>query len=399
MTWHKRIPFKWSFCIWRDIINKLHTDDMVISFGQPTVTRCVCCIKPQAKSVDHTFSLGHFAKAIWKKFTGPVAFPFQAMPLRLLLIKWWMQKSRHDAHKLLMDTLPIIICLNLWKNICSARYGSKQSSMIRVLFSINFDINLLLKATYPSFHWPLHWNELYSIVETMQHHIYTSQVTWHKLEDGFVKMNSDGSALSNPGKIGAGVIIRDHLGRFIHAIASPPGEGTNNMTETEAVIISMKWCLENSHFKVHLEADFALLVHWINHEYEPHWSLEMQLQKLIDLCFRCHELKCSHVYREANCPSDSLSELSYDLTQITHFENILDLPRQIKMCGINSFGILSVRNQSGDTSRYKRQVQIIDEFSKRSISISDAQSLASVPITLGLSQGFCKFVTTGKHFW
>ncbi|OIT07835.1 hypothetical protein A4A49_32245 [Nicotiana attenuata] len=194
-----------------------------------------------------------------------------------------------------------VIKLNMAKaydRVCSAKYGSKQSSMIRVLFSINSDINLLLRATYPSFHWPLHWNELYSTVVKMQHHICTSHVTWHKPEDGFVKLNTDGIALTNPGKIGAGAIIRDHMGRLIHAIASPLGEGTNNIAEIEAAIIGMKWCLENCHFKVHLETDSALLVHWINHEPDPPSSLEMQLQKLIDLCSKCHEFKCSHVFRK-----------------------------------------------------------------------------------------------------
>ncbi|XP_070041118.1 uncharacterized protein [Nicotiana tomentosiformis] len=273
------------------------------------------------------------------QFTCPTGFPFQAMPLRLLLMKWWMQKSKNDTHKLLLDTLPIIIYWNLWKNRCSAKYGSKQSYMIRVVFSINSDIYFLLRANYPSFHWPLQWNELYSTVETMQHHICTSHVTWYKPEDGFVKLNSDSSALNNPCKIGAWAIIRDHLGRFIHAIASPLGERTNNIAEIQASIIGMKWCLENCHFKVHLEADSALLVHWINHESEPHWSLEMQLQKLY-----------------------------------LQFKTI-DIP-----------------------SMYKRQIKIIYALAKCGISISDAQSLASVPVTLCLSQGFCKFDTTNKHF-
>lgn len=37
LTWHKKIPFKWSFCLWRDLRNKLPTGG------------CVCCISPQAE--------------------------------------------------------------------------------------------------------------------------------------------------------------------------------------------------------------------------------------------------------------------------------------------------------------------------------------------------------------
>lgn len=110
MTWNKHIPFKWSFCLWISLRNKLLTDDRVISFGHTSVTRCVCYIRPHVESVDHIFSRGHFAKAIWKVFIGPIGFPLEDMPLQLLLMKLWIQRSKNEVHKLLSDTLPIIIC-------------------------------------------------------------------------------------------------------------------------------------------------------------------------------------------------------------------------------------------------------------------------------------------------
>ncbi|XP_075085104.1 uncharacterized protein LOC142168334 [Nicotiana tabacum] len=62
--WHKKIPFKWSFCLWRSLRNKLPANDKVEVFGPPTVNRCVCCITAQAESVHHIFSIGHFAKTV-----------------------------------------------------------------------------------------------------------------------------------------------------------------------------------------------------------------------------------------------------------------------------------------------------------------------------------------------
>lgn len=63
--------------------------------------------------------------------------------------------------------------------------------------------------------------ELYSIVQDLQFHTTILQVTWQKHEGGFVKINSDGSSLSNLGKIGIGVIVRDSEGNLIHALAKP----------------------------------------------------------------------------------------------------------------------------------------------------------------------------------
>lgn len=49
-----------------------------------------------------------------------------------------------------------------------------------------------------------------------------------------VKINFNGSALDNQGKIGVGGIIRDSQGDLIYAYATPLGHGTNNLAEIEA---------------------------------------------------------------------------------------------------------------------------------------------------------------------
>ncbi|PPD68769.1 hypothetical protein GOBAR_DD34351 [Gossypium barbadense] len=38
---------------------------------------------------------------------------------------------------------------------------------------------------------------------------------WRKPKPGFVKINTDGSAIRNPGQAGAGTVIRDHYGNWI----------------------------------------------------------------------------------------------------------------------------------------------------------------------------------------
>lgn len=60
-----------------------------------------------------------------------------------------------------------------------------------------------------------------------------------------VKLNSYGSAITNPGKISAGGMIRDHKGDLIYAYAAPLGQGTNNQAEVEAAIWGISWCLSN----------------------------------------------------------------------------------------------------------------------------------------------------------
>lgn len=61
-------------------------------------------------------------------------------------------------------------------------------------------------------------------------------VYWSKLSVSVVKLNFDGSTLSNPRKIEAGGVTRDQNGDLIYTYATPLGHGTNNQIEWEIVI-------------------------------------------------------------------------------------------------------------------------------------------------------------------
>ena len=58
-------------------------------------------------------------------------------------------------------------------------------------------------------------------------------------------MNTDGGALSNPGRLGDGGILRDNHGRLVMAFATPMGEGTKNKAEFEAAILGLNRAIEH----------------------------------------------------------------------------------------------------------------------------------------------------------
>ncbi|XP_075079807.1 uncharacterized protein LOC142165071 [Nicotiana tabacum] len=96
-------------------------------------------------------------------------------------------------------------------------------------------------------------------------------------------INSNGSALANPGKIGAGVIIRNHHGQFTHVVAIPLGEGTNNYAEIEAARLGVQWCLANGITRIHLETDSILLINWLTENKDPPWALQIKIYQLKNL--------------------------------------------------------------------------------------------------------------------
>ncbi|KAH0644882.1 hypothetical protein KY290_026149 [Solanum tuberosum] len=93
-------------------------------------------------------------------------------------------------------------CIKLFR--CSTRYGEKKSSIARVKYLISKDAYHILR-----------------------------EVKWTKSPTNILKLNTDGSALRNPSKIGGG-ILRDSNGEMVYAFIIPLGIGTNNQAETQA---------------------------------------------------------------------------------------------------------------------------------------------------------------------
>ena len=69
----------------------------------------------------------------------------------------------------------------------------------------------MLRITIPHISWPSKWTELIQKCETCIQDTKVSLVAWNKLTDHWIKINTDGSALGNLGRLGDGGILRIKL--------------------------------------------------------------------------------------------------------------------------------------------------------------------------------------------
>lgn len=129
--------------MWRVLRLKLPTNDRIIKFGVD-LAKCSCCIRQGWDDIDHIFSAGHFANYIWKYFLGLFGVTYKYTPTKNLLLKWWSIPHRNEAHKLLIQAVPLLVSWSLWKNRCSAKYGGKQSNIARVKIMVLKDTSHLL---------------------------------------------------------------------------------------------------------------------------------------------------------------------------------------------------------------------------------------------------------------
>ena len=60
-------------------------------------------------------------------------------------------------------------------------------------------------------------------------------IRWLPPQPPFIKLNTDGSALGNPGLAGAGGVLRDHWGKWVSGFFLHIGLATNNLAELATV--------------------------------------------------------------------------------------------------------------------------------------------------------------------
>ncbi|XP_069145909.1 uncharacterized protein [Solanum lycopersicum] len=326
--WHKFIPFKTSFLLWRTLKGQLPTNEELSNFGIEPLP-CFCCFdRAGMDTIEHIFNSGPFATIVWSFFAATAGIQADHSTLPALIKQWWTTKPNNAGHKLLLQATPIFICWNLWKNRCACKYGGKGTNISRIKYAIYKDTFKMLKNAFPSINWPGNLTALIQTSEKCVHNIKVYKVTWFKPPDQWIKINTDGSALTNEGKIGAGGIIRDKEGKMIMAFSTPLGEGSNNQAEIEAALFGLTWAFELGFKNILLDLDSLLVVQWISNKIAPPWNLTNQLERLQQIIIQTQNFRCSHIFREANWVVDALSKHSHNNTAPQVYVHSNQLPKE-----------------------------------------------------------------------
>ena len=152
---------------------------------------------------------GNFATYIWRYLSRYLEIYFLLTHLSSHLMYWGGIKEKYTTYKIIIQTLPIIICWNLWENRFSAKYGIKKSSSTRIKYLIANDIYSILNKVLPSIQWPMHLSEMVKMVEKSKHVVKVTPVSWKPPIFPLYKLKIYYSALQNPGNIGGGGIFRN----------------------------------------------------------------------------------------------------------------------------------------------------------------------------------------------
>lgn len=123
-----------------------------------------------------------------------------------------------------------------------------------------------------------------------------------------IYINIDGASLGNPGKAGAGVVIRNGQGEILEKFGRYLGQTTNNVAEYKSLILALEKALFYHAERVVILSDSLLLVKQMCGEYK------VKDNKLRELYMQANSLlpglksyTIRHVPREENQEADRLA--------------------------------------------------------------------------------------------
>ncbi|XP_035547372.1 uncharacterized protein LOC118348908 [Juglans regia] len=144
----------------------------------------------------------------------------------------------------------------------------------------------------------------------------TRVLEWTKPAAGCLKVNWDVAVQMRMGRIGIGVIIRDHHGLVIGALrANRPLKGSVFDAEAYGLLLACVFCKEIGVRQICLEGDSKQVMDQMNQD-SPNWSLGGCLisdaKEILNLAA---VWSISHAYREANMAAHMLAQAAYECTE------------------------------------------------------------------------------------
>ncbi|BFG34312.1 hypothetical protein CerSpe_205870 [Prunus speciosa] len=131
---------------------------------------------------------------------------------------------------------------------------------------------------------------------------------------GVVKLNVDGSRKDSTGAIGAGGVLRDHLGQWLGGFAVNLGKGKILEAELWGLFFGLKLAVEKQVDDVVIEMDSAIAVKLIQNaevdNFHPTAGLVSNCKRIMN---QFRRVDIQHIYRERNSVADGLATWSHNL--------------------------------------------------------------------------------------
>ena len=135
------------------------------------------------------------------------------------------------------------------------------------------------------------------------------QVRWEKPQQGWIPLNTNGSALGNLGRAGGGSILRDDQGNWVAGFSKNIGFSTSFIAELWALRDGLTLCNNLNLNAVDIQIDAkAIVVLLSNSSYSNSFAMSI-VDDCMQLISQISQVQIGHCYHEANSCVDFLARI------------------------------------------------------------------------------------------
>ncbi|XP_071926511.1 uncharacterized protein [Coffea arabica] len=243
--WHRRIPSKISFFMLRLLCGRLPFPDVLCRLGFQMPSKCLCCPNGAIETVEHVFSEGQIAKAVWNYFASMCGL------------------TQH-----------------IWRARNGAVFEGTKMQPANIYQAVISDITSGLDNHFNTkFGW-VSFPRLYDWSGQQGGGIRVEVVRWRAKETGCLTLNTDSCSKGKPGWSGGGGVLRDSLGRPIVAFSAFFGKRLSLHAEALALLTGLQLCVEKGFANVEIQSDSQVLVGILQRRFRCPWRIQNEVDQI-----------------------------------------------------------------------------------------------------------------------
>ncbi|KAL5818299.1 hypothetical protein ACOSQ4_022141 [Xanthoceras sorbifolium] len=295
--WKMKIPPKLQSFIWMIVHGKLLTNKQRGVRGLTNDTMCQRC-EEREESLDHLFRKCRFSRLIWEDCWKGIT---NSQCFKSNWDEWLINNLRNTT--CLSQSIPyyilFVFCFwQIWKWRCSNIFENTPTFIhdpARSIFKVAKD-----------------WWEANNSTK-LESEAVLKIIVWIPPQQGWFKLNIDGSRETAEGNIAAGGIIRDDAKNWVLGFALNRGKGSIMDAELWGIYEGLLLCWKAGFKKIIVESDSKEAVDLINtnsNDNSPFLSIILGCKKLLEGDWSCSII---HTFREANRVADRLAKIGHTL--------------------------------------------------------------------------------------
>lgn len=308
LIWQVPIPPARSLMVWRLMHHKLPTDDKLMSRGCSLPSVCNLCFKC-VESMDHLFFNCHFAISIWSWFSNLINTQFTISSCDEL---WNLCNRGWGPQCKFVITAAIINIINvIWffRNQCrfnnaKPNFNSAVSTILASTSISGNATNLCTTSAISDFR----VLKAFKVASHPPKAPRIREVFWLPPFGPWIKCNTDGAALGQPGHASCAGVFRDSTASFLGCFTANLGIHTAFYAELVGVMYAIELAAAKGWWNLWVETDSVLV------------TLAFKTPSMAPYVLRNRWLNCihiastmnfiiSHIFREGNSLADKLASL------------------------------------------------------------------------------------------